>query len=150
MQNTGSESNQLEKKTPINKQSKKLKTLNIDIDIDDKSALNSFTIVKRNGMIVPFRRSRIQAAIEAAFRETFSVPTSDPLPVEQHKAVKQVTDEVVKEAISQAGEDASLTVEAIQDIVEDKLLEGEHHDVGRKYIVYREERKILREDSPRN
>ena len=148
MQNTGTVDNQSENKKPTKTKAKGVKTL--DVDLSDKRALDAYTVVKRNGMIVPFRRSRIQAAIEAAFRETFSVPASDPLPVDQHKAVKDVTDEVLKEVVSQAGQDTCLTVEGIQDIVEDKLLEGDHHEVGRKYIVYREERKTLREDSPRN
>ncbi len=126
----------------------------IDLSLSDGKAspnkLDTFTVVKRNGMLVPFRRDRIFTAIEGAFRATQSIPNSAPLPQETYSQVQSVVNEVVAEVEAQARQGACLTVEGIQDIVEVKLLKGGFHDVGRNYIVYREEHKQIREDSPRN
>lgn len=116
----------------------------------DPGKLDTFTVVKRNGMLVPFRRDRIFNAIESAFRATRKIPISAPLPQEVYSQAQSVVNEVVNEVEVQARKGACLTVEGIQDIVEVKLLEGGFHDVGRNYIVYREEHKQIREDSPRN
>ncbi|MBS0626855.1 MAG: ribonucleoside-diphosphate reductase subunit alpha, partial [Verrucomicrobia bacterium] len=43
-----------------------------------------------------------------------------------------------------------LTVEGIQDIVEVTLMKTDHHDVARDYIIYRDQHKLLRADSPQN
>ncbi|MBN8549774.1 MAG: ribonucleoside-diphosphate reductase subunit alpha [Deltaproteobacteria bacterium] len=112
--------------------------------------LDTFTVVKRNGMLVPFRRDRVFTAIEAAFRHTKEIPITAPLPQEVYSQVQSVASEVIKVVDEQARLGACLTVEGIQDIVEMKLMQGGFHDVGRNYIVYREEHKQIREDSPRN
>jgi ribonucleoside-diphosphate reductase alpha chain len=120
------------------------------IDLDRKR-LPSFSIVKRNGMIVPFRRERIFSAIEAAFRETKQISKTAPLPQDVYTQVRAVADTVVEEASAIAKEDGvSLTVEGIQDLVEVKLMQHGHYDVAKKYIIYRDEHKAIREDSPRN
>lgn len=108
------------------------------------------TVVKRGGMMVPFRRERIFVAIEAAFRETKKIPRSEPLQQETYNMVQQITDLVVEEGLTAAQKGACLTVEGIQDLVEVKLMETGHHDVARDYIVYRDHHKSLRDDSPRN
>lgn len=115
----------------------------------DRSRMDSITVVKRNGMLVPFRRDRIANAIQSAFREALSIPEVAPLPQDIHTTVQTVADQVVLECINQAQRGAALTVEGIQDIVEVKLMESGNYEVARKYIVYRDERKALRDDSPR-
>jgi ribonucleoside-diphosphate reductase alpha chain len=106
-----------------------------------------YTVVKRNGTLVPFRRDRILRAIEAAFRDTKKVVAPTPLDPELHKIIDQITDLVVKQVLSLASRGASLTVEGIQDVVEVTLMKNGHHDVARDYIIYRDERKAKRESS---
>ncbi|RIL10946.1 MAG: ribonucleoside-diphosphate reductase subunit alpha [Proteobacteria bacterium] len=108
------------------------------------------TVVKRNGMLVPFRKDRIRMAIDAAFRATQGISEFAPLPQDVHSAVLNLTQEVVKEAEQQARSGACLTVEGIQDIVEVKLMQAGQYEVARRYILYRDEHKTIREDSPRN
>jgi ribonucleoside-diphosphate reductase alpha chain len=113
--------------------------------------LSRVVVVKRNGMIVPFRRDRVLSAIESAFRDVLTIPESSALPQDTHSMVQAVAEEVVEECVEQASSSgAALTVEAIQDIVEIKLMEAGHYEIARSYIVYRDERKALREDSPLN
>ena len=108
-----------------------------------------FTVVKRSGAIVPFRRKRIDAALEAAFRDTKNIPQHDSLPEELAQALSEMSDYVVTEALKLAAKNVSLTVEGIQDLVEVTLMKKGHHDVARDYIIYRDKHKELRQDDPR-
>lgn len=116
----------------------------------DQQSLNKYTIVKRNGMLVPFRTDRILVAVEAAFRETKNISKNSHLSAEIRNEISKVTDLVVEEVCKIASQGTQLTVEGIQDIVEVKLMETGHHDVARDYIIYRNQHKKLRQDSPRN
>jgi ribonucleoside-diphosphate reductase alpha chain len=112
--------------------------------------LTSITVVKRSGALVPFRRDRIARAIELAFRATKELGETGQLPADLQAVVESVTNEVVEAVAIEAAKGASVTVEGIQDLVEVKLMKGGHFDVGRNYIIYRDEQKATREDSPRN
>ena len=112
--------------------------------------LNSITVVKRSGALVPFRRDRIARAIELAFRATKGLGETGCLPGDLQTVVESVTNEVVEAVAIEAAKGASVTVEGIQDLVEVKLMNCGHFDVGRNYIIYRDEQKATREDSPRN
>lgn len=106
-----------------------------------------YTVVKRNGTLVPFRRERILRAIEAAFRDTKKVLAPVSLDPELEQTVSQMTDLVVKQVLLLASKGACLTVEGIQDMVEVTLMKHGHHDVARDYIIYRDSRKATREGS---
>jgi len=111
---------------------------------------NTFTVVKRNGMIVPFRRERIHKAIEAAFRDTKKLEKEDKLPEELKEPIEAVTLKVVEQLFELANKNVSLNVEGIQDLVEVNLMKNGYHDVARDYIVYRDSHKALRDDDARN
>jgi ribonucleoside-diphosphate reductase alpha chain len=113
-------------------------------------ALDRLVVVKRNGMLVPFRRDRVARAIEMALRATKGVAASSPLSQELYSTVQATTDQVVADVLAAAQQGACLTVEGIQDIVEVKLMQSELYDVARNYIIYRDEQKAARDDSARN
>ena len=112
--------------------------------------LNSITVVKRSGSLVPFRKERIARAIELAFRATKGIAEGTPLPQELLTVVQGLTEQVAQAVALEAGKGACVTVEGIQDLVEVKLVKGGYFDVGRNYIIYRNEQKATRDDSPRN
>jgi ribonucleoside-diphosphate reductase alpha chain len=113
--------------------------------------LENFAVVKRNGTLVPFRRSRIARAIELAIRATHNVePATTALPHELAQIAQTVTDKVVRAVATVAAKGASVTVEGIQDIVEVSLMQGGYYDIARNYIIYRDTHKTAREDSPRS
>ncbi len=118
--------------------------------LDRESDLNHFTVVKRNGTLVPFRSKRIYHAVEAAFRDTKNLPKNEPLPEELSQVVGTSSKVVVERLAHLAKKGTCLTVEGIQDMVEVSLMELGHHDVARDYIIYRDKHKQLREDSPQN
>jgi ribonucleoside-diphosphate reductase alpha chain len=113
------------------------------------SSPDQCTVVKRDGMLVPFRRDRITRAIELAFRASKEIPENEPLPKDIYQAVQNVASDVTEECFQGAVRGACLTVEGIQDTVERMLLDAGHYEVGRKYIAYRDDRRLRREDSPR-
>lgn len=115
-----------------------------------ESGIDRFTVVKRNGSIVPFRRERIKRAIDLAFHDTRKIPFDTHLSELDLFEVEKVTDQVMELLFTQASKGASLTVEGIQDVVEVTLMNMGHHDVARDYIIYRDQHKNLREDSPQN
>ncbi len=131
------------------KESQNLKNVE-KVNTKTKDLNPNITVVKRNGMLVPFRNDRIFRAIEAAWRATKNVPVTEQISKEDYTAIQNIAFEVVKEATSMALKGACLTVEGIQDIVEVKLMESEKYDVARNYIVYRDEQKEVRDDSARN
>lgn len=106
-----------------------------------------YTVVKRNGTLVPFQRDRIFKAVEAAFRDTKKLKGSTVLDPELVQIIQKMTDLVVKQVLHLASKGACLTVEGIQDVVEVTLMKNGHHDVARDYIIYRDNRKANRSDS---
>lgn len=100
--------------------------------------------------MVPFRKKRIEHAMDAAFRDTKKVPKNEPLSEEISLLVEETTEAVMKKLADFVQGGTSLTVEGIQDLVEVTLMDLGHHDVARDYIIYRDMHKQLREDSPQN
>ncbi len=111
-----------------------------------KKETTTYSVVKRDGTLVPFRKERILKALEAAFRDTKKIPSPSPLDSEITKTIEQITNLVVKQVLNLASKGASLTVEGIQDVVEVTLMKNSHHDVARDYIIYRDSRKLKREN----
>ncbi len=109
-----------------------------------------FTIVKRNGSLVPFRKERIVIALEAAFKEAKKIEMLSALPSDIQKSVHHVAECIIDQLLELAESSSSVTVEGVQDLVESTLMREQYHDVARCYIIYRDKHKALREDSPRN
>ncbi|WP_348663027.1 ribonucleoside-diphosphate reductase subunit alpha [Chlamydia vaughanii] len=106
-----------------------------------------YTIVKRNGMFVPFNQDRIFQALEAAFRDTRSLEDSSPLPKDLETSISDITHQVVNEVVKKIREGQVVTVERIQDMVESQLYVNGLQDVARDYIIYRDQHKDQREGS---
>lgn len=109
-----------------------------------------YTVVKRNGTLVPFHRDRILKAIEAAFKDTKKIESSTGIDSDLQKTIQEMTDLVVKQVLHLASKGACLTVEGIQDMVEVTLMKNGYHDVARDYIIYRDSRKAKREGAALN
>lgn len=88
-------------------------------------------VVKRDGKKVPFDRQKIYNAIAGAARECGSI-TDDEL--------TRLTGQVVGKCQTMS----DLSVEAIQDMVEDTLMSNNYHDIARHYIKYRQNKDIVR------
>lgn len=107
-------------------------------DNQTNETLKTMTVIKRSGVIVPFRVERIANAIEGAVRETYEKATNEELPFELKKIIQDVTASVVEELCHLSKQGRSITVEGIQDIAEQKLMDQGHHSVAKNYIIYRD------------
>lgn len=96
-------------------------------------------IKKRDGRIVPFNKLKIVNAILKAFKQV----DGEISEYAQEKA-NNIADYIEHKALQT---DRPLTVEEIQDFVENGLMATKRKDVARAYITYREERTAARENT---
>lgn len=96
------------------------------------------SIVKRTGQVANFDKAKIIGAIEKAFA---AAGKSDPLEAER------LTGLVIKK-LHQFGTQKP-TVEDIQDMVESTLIENDHSGIAKAYILYRHERRRVRDEKMR-
>ena len=94
------------------------------------------TVVKRDGRKVGFHVDKITAAIQKAMMQT---ELGEDIPLATQ----------IAQRIAYHG-DESMSVEAIQDLVENELMKSERKDVARKYIAYREQRNVARKAKTRD
>lgn len=85
-------------------------------------------IIKRNGESEGFDKSKIIDAICKAMLETDD----------------GIDEELAHQIASNINNEEGLTVEMVQDLVEDGLMKSERKDVARRYILYRNKRDELR------
>ncbi|MCI6660389.1 MAG: ribonucleoside-diphosphate reductase subunit alpha [Peptoniphilaceae bacterium] len=89
-------------------------------------------VIKRDGRVVPYERDKIFYAISKAFQQR-NVPIPD-----------QELNAMIDAIESHFQGSRELSVESIQDLVELQLMENNHFDVAKSYILYREERRKKR------
>ena len=95
-------------------------------------------IIKRSGTEVLFDKEKIFAAVEKANK---TVMDSERMTTEQ---IQTITDQVeeVCERVNRA-----LTVEEIQDLVENQIMNQRAYTVARNYITYRYKRALIRKSN---
>jgi anaerobic ribonucleoside-triphosphate reductase len=96
-------------------------------------------VQKRDGRIVAFDQKRIDAAIDRAFRATGQARTSD-----RASALGQ---QVADRLLALHGPRGCPDVEQIQDVVEEVLILAGEVRVAKAYILYRYQRKEVRDTS---
>ena len=89
-------------------------------------------IRKRDGRIVPFDRERIAIAIYKAGR---AVGNPD----------KELADRLAAQVVARLPQDEMPTVEVVQDVVEQVLIESGQAAMAKAYILYREQRRKVRD-----
>ena len=91
------------------------------------------TIIKRDGSKVPYNREKIIIAISKANKE---VPQSEKISRQGIETILQTVESSPKEIIS---------VEEVQDIIENGLMALGKYHLAKKYILYREKHSIVRQ-----
>lgn len=105
--------------------------------MDLPAALAGREVVKRDGTKVPFDAERIRTAIAKAGKATGEFDATQ---------AEKLTTQVLKVIIHRVWA-ANPTVEDIQDIVEQTLINADYLRTARAYIVYREQRRRLRDEN---
>ena len=94
-----------------------------------------YQVVKRDGKIVEFNLSKISTAITKAFEATHKEYNPDIIDLLALKVTADYQDKI---------RDGRITVEQIQDSVEDILSKAGYADVAKAYILYRKQREKIR------
>lgn len=94
------------------------------------------TVVKRDGRVVGFNPEKIAAAIRKAMLQT-EVGEDDGL-------IHKITDRIACKGKQR------MTVEEIQDMVENELMKSSRKEVARAYISYRDKRSVARKAKTRD
>lgn len=94
-------------------------------------------IVKRDGSHVPFDKEKIVQAILRAFIEVDGI-------IYEGDTARDIAEEIYVKASQLSENNKTLTVENIQNLVEDYLMRSERKDVARAYIRYRFKREAAR------
>ncbi|SMB96420.1 ribonucleoside-triphosphate reductase class III catalytic subunit [Thermanaeromonas toyohensis ToBE] len=89
-------------------------------------------IVKRDGRVVPFDAMKITAAVQKAFNATGTDGDA-------WEVTRRVIDQLVQ------GSSGVPSVEQVQDLVETALMELGYYHAAKAYILYREQRRRIRE-----
>ena len=92
-------------------------------------------IIKRSGKEAVFDKDKIIIAVEKANNE---------VPEDKRLSEAEVSDIALKIEDICANMPRALSVEEIQDLVEDELMGTGNHEVARKYITYRYKRALVR------
>ena len=95
-------------------------------------------IIKRSGVEVTFDPQKIVIAVTKANDSV--VPSSRMTPVQ----IKRIAEDVESAALNM---NRSLSVEEIQDMVEDQIMNQRAFDVARRYITYRYTRALVRKSN---
>ncbi|MGI9305953.1 MAG: ATP cone domain-containing protein, partial [Gammaproteobacteria bacterium] len=115
------------------------------VEIDDK--LRHYKVIRRNGAVVAFDRSKITIALTKAFLEIAGSQGADSAGVRD--MVEQTTDRVIDALLRRKPLAGNFHIEDIQDQAELALMRGAHHKVARAYVIYREKRAEIRRQKAR-
>ena len=100
--------------------------------------------IKRNGKIAHFDESKIRVAITKAFIavEGGNAATSNRI----HEQVEEITQQILQTFKRRMASGGTIHIEDIQDQVELALMRNAQYKVARAYVLYREERRKVREN----
>ncbi|MDQ7011483.1 MAG: ribonucleoside-diphosphate reductase subunit alpha, partial [Mariprofundaceae bacterium] len=103
-------------------------------------------VMRRNGKVTIFDRSKIMVAITKAFLAVEGGTAAASRRI--HETVETLTDQVVETLLRRLPGSGVIHIEDIQDQVELALMRGGHHKVARAYVLYREARARERAAEP--
>ncbi len=101
-------------------------------------------VIRRNGQITEFDRSKIVVAITKAYLAVEGASAANSSRI--HKTVEELADQVDDALFRRLPEDGIIHIEDIQDQVELGLMRAGDHKVARAYVIYREEQNRKRRE----
>ena len=120
---------------------------NIDLSKDKLTSAvepGTLRVIKRNGSVVDFDKSKIEVAITKAFLAVHTSAAAASSSVQQK--VVQLSQNVYDTFSSRMPSGGTIHIEEIQDQVELALMRSEELKVARAYVLYRAERTKLRQE----
>ncbi len=102
----------------------------------------AYRVIRRNGAATHFDEAKIAVAITKAFLATEGSTSAASARV--RAVVEDLTRQVAQALTRRMPGGGTVHIEDIQDQVELALMRNGHHEVARRYVLYREERARLR------
>jgi ribonucleoside-diphosphate reductase alpha chain len=103
-----------------------------------------YKVIRRNGKVTPFDRSKIEVALTKAFLGVEGGVAAASSRI--HDTVKKMSVEVNNNLFRRMPDGGIVHIEDIQDQVELALMRSGERKVARAYVIYREERSHARAD----
>ncbi len=100
---------------------------------------------KRDGTFEPFNQARIALAIESAFKAVRDIPADAPMTGVLPETVRGLAEKIAKRLTEEFAQGTPLEIERIQDAVENQLMLDGFLTEARRFILYREDRRKIRE-----
>lgn len=116
------------------------KLINIDIAI---SAPGQLKVIRRNGTLTPFDANKIAIAMTKAFLAVEGDTASSSTRI--HETVSKLVARINEVFLRRMPSGGTIHIEDIQDQVELSLMRSGEHKIARAYVLYREERRKVRE-----
>ena len=108
-------------------------------ELDKKvKSLHKIQVRKRDGRLVTFCSDKILQALRLSFQSVYQDNIDDEL-------LTSITSKIIRQIKKQLKDIDELTVEIIQDIIEDTLLKNKEYAVAKSFIGYRAKRTQMRE-----
>jgi len=113
-----------------------------------EQATGQFKVIRRNNQVTHFDKNKIKVALTKAFLAVEGENASESSRI--HKAVDNLTEQVVKALTRRRDVGSTFHIEDIQDQVELCLMRSSEHKVARAYVLYREKHSAERQQSKQN
>lgn len=101
-------------------------------------------VIRRNGTLTPFDANKIAIAMTKAFLAVEGTEASGSVRI--HDTVQHLVQKISDALIRRLPDGGMIHIEDIQDQVELSLMRTGEHKIARAYVLYREERRKLREE----
>jgi ribonucleoside-diphosphate reductase alpha chain len=106
-------------------------------------AIGQLNVIKRNGTVVPYDENKIKIAINKAFIAMEGIAAAASSRIFQQ--LDQMTQHISETFYKRLPTGGNIHIEEIQDQVELALMRGGEYQVARAYVLYREERRKVRQ-----
>ncbi len=116
------------------------KTPHFDINI---TAPGNLKVIRRNGTLTPFDANKIAIAMTKAFLAVEGTSAAGSARI--HETVKNLVTQISESFNRRMPGGGTIHIEDIQDQVELLLMRSGEHKIARAYVLYREERRKVRE-----
>jgi ribonucleoside-diphosphate reductase alpha chain len=100
-------------------------------------------VIRRNGTVTPFDATKMANAMKKAFLAVEGTNAAGSSRI--HELVTQLVNHITQAFHRRMPSGGTIHIEDIQDQVELALMRSEEHKVARSYVLYREERRKIRE-----
>lgn len=108
---------------------------------------SNIKIYRRDGSTkVRFKPSKIATTIENTFRRVLEL-NDEPTPFELIASVNILTQNVVNRVVEDSQSNKTLTLDSLQNIIEETLMKNGFFTEAKDYILYRSEKERLEEES---